>query len=426
MEHLQAGLGQRLGGGLFHRDVDGPDQLKDHADRVGGVQIVVHGVVKLLPVAVKGLGKGPLLGGHLPIGAVLDQKFQVALCGVQPVQGILGHDKGVSGIVQRRPILGREHKEADRLVPVGLRGLPHGKEIAQRLGHLLIVNVQEAVMQPVVDKFAAVGSLRLGNLVFMVGKLQVLPTAVDVDGLAQVAVGHGGTLDVPARPALSPGRVPIGLPRFRRLPEGEVQRVLLHIVHINAGPRLELLNGLVGEFPVIDKLFGAVVHISVHRVGIPLVNQGLHQVNDLLDVLRGLGVNGGVPHPQAMGVFEVLVDVLFRNGLGGGPLLIGPLDDLVVYIGEILHKGHLVAPVLQVAPQHVKEDHGAGVAHVNIVVDRGAAAIHLNLSGGEGDKLLFLPGHGVKQLHVGSPSCLSSLPVDGCGLNSSPARSGGS
>ena len=292
-------------------------------------------------------------------------------------------------------------------------------------------------MEPVVDELAAVGGLGLGDLVLVVRELQVLAAAVDVDGLAQVAVGHGGALNVPAGPALAPGGVPIGLTGLGGLPEGEVQGILLHVVDVDPSPCLEVLNGLVGEFSVVGKLLRAVVHIPVHRIGIALVDEGLDQVDDLGNVLRGLGVDGGVPHPQAVGVLEVLLDVLLGNGLGCGALLVGPVDDLVVHVGEVLHEGHLVPPVLQVPAQHVEEDHGPGIAHVDVVVDRGAAAVHLHLSRGDGDELLLLAGHGVKQLHVGSPSSVAFLllglrrsvrrrPGDAFYPGNSPAKPGGS
>lgn len=93
-------MASALGGVLLHCDVDGPHQLEDDADGVGGVQVIVHGVVELLAVAVKGLGEGLLLGGHVAVGAVLGQELQVALGGVEAFQGVLRHDEGVAGVVQ--------------------------------------------------------------------------------------------------------------------------------------------------------------------------------------------------------------------------------------------------------------------------------------------------------------------------------------
>ena len=62
-----------------------------------------------------------------------------------------------------------------------------------------------------------------------------------------------------------------------------------------------------------------------------------------------------------------------------GALLVGLVDDLVVDIGKVLHKGDAVPPVLQVPPQHVKDAEGPGVADVDEVIDGGAAGVHLHL-----------------------------------------------
>ena len=80
--------------------------------------------------------------------------------------------------------MGAEHKEPQHLQIVLLADLPHGKEVAQGLGHLLVVNVQKSVVHPVAGKGLAVGRLRLGDLVLMMGEDQILAAGMDVDLLA--------------------------------------------------------------------------------------------------------------------------------------------------------------------------------------------------------------------------------------------------
>ncbi len=86
-----------------------------------------------------------------------------------------------------------------------LQHLADGKEVAQRLAHLFAVDVHKAVVQPVVDKPAAIGPFRLGDLVFMVRKDQILTAAVDIKGGPQKPHAHGRAFDVPAGPPLAPG-----------------------------------------------------------------------------------------------------------------------------------------------------------------------------------------------------------------------------
>ena len=233
----------------------------------------------------------------------------------------------------------------------------------------------------------------------MVGEDQVLAAAVDIDGLAQVAVGHGGALDMPAGTAGAPGGIPGGLPGLRCLPQGKIHGVLLLLAHVDPGSGLEILQGLMAQLAVFPELRGAVVHVPVGGIGVALVDKGLDQSDDLGDVLRGLGMHRGFPHSQARRVLFVLGDILLRHLRGGDALFRRPADDLVVHVREVLHEGHVVAPVFQVAPEHVEEDDGPGVAHVDIVVHRGAAGVHAHLSRLQGLEIFILTAEGIVKLH---------------------------
>ena len=75
-------------------------------------------------------------------------------------------------------------------------------EIAEGLGHLLALDLQEAVVHPVVGHHRrAVGAAALRDLVLVVGEDEVDAAAVDVEHLAQRLLRHRRALDVPARAA---------------------------------------------------------------------------------------------------------------------------------------------------------------------------------------------------------------------------------
>ena len=103
---------------------------------------------------------------------------------------------------------------------------------------------------------------------------------------------------------------------------------------------------------------------------------------------------------QTLCVGEVLLDVLFRHFLGGDTLLVGTLDDFVVHIGEVLDEGHIVAAVFKITAQDIKEDDGAGIAHMDEVVHRGAAGVDAHLARLDGDEFFLLTGHGIENLHT--------------------------
>jgi hypothetical protein len=100
-------------------------------------------------------------------------------------------------------------------------------------------------------------------------------------------------------------------------------------------------------------------------------------------------------HPEA--VHGVPPDVLELGGdLGlGAPGGGGPLDDLVVDIGDVRDVVHLDARPLEVAAQHVVGEDVAAVPDVGRVVDRGPAHVERHLPGLPLGELAHLTGGGV-------------------------------
>ena len=299
--------------------------------------------------------------------------------------------------------MAHENEHTDAVIAVDPGGLAHGEEVAERLGHLAVIHIDKAVVHPVVDEFAAVRGFRLGDFVFVVRKRKVAAAAVNVDRLAEIAVGHGRAFDMPAGTARAPGRIPARLAGLRGLPERKVQRVFLHIVHIDARAGLKILDRLVGELAVSGKFERAVVHIAVDLVSIALFDQRLDDLNDLTDVFGRFGVHRRRTDTERRHVLPVLCNVFLRDLVGGDTLLVRALDDLVVHIGEVLHERDLVPAIFKIPAQHVKNHDGAGVAHMDVVVDRRPAGVHFYLSRFNGLELLQLHVHIVEYFH-----CISS------------------
>ncbi len=87
--------------------------------------------------------------------------------------------------------------------------VPHGKEVPQALGHLLALDLQHLVVHPDFRHLAGViGTAALGNLVFVVRKLQVQPAAVDIKRIAEQCLGHRGAFNMPAWTPTAPRRLP--------------------------------------------------------------------------------------------------------------------------------------------------------------------------------------------------------------------------
>ena len=120
-----------------------------------------------------------------------------------------------------------QHKEAQHLQIVFLTDFTDGKEISEGFGHLLVIDVQEAIVHPVICKGLVVCCLRLRDFILVMREDKILTACMDIDLLTQVLLGHDRTLNMPARTTLAPRGLPVRLAFFFRLPENEIGRILL-------------------------------------------------------------------------------------------------------------------------------------------------------------------------------------------------------
>ena len=290
--------------------------------------------------------------------------------------------------------MGGEHEEPQHLQVILLTDVPHREKISQRLGHFLIVNIQKSVVHPVFGKRFAVCRLRLGNLILVVGKNQVLAARMNIYLLPQVLLAHHRALDMPARSSLAPGRLPERLALLLRFPEHKVQRVLLLLLpghQKGTTAAAQIVQILVGKLAVSRKASRLKVNGAVLRhIGVSLVDQCLDHLDHAVDLAGRLGMRRCRLHMQRLHVLLALRDIALRNHGRVRALLVRFLDDLVVHVREVRHVIDVIAPVLHIAAHRVKHDHGSRVTNVNQVINRRSADVHADLSLLQGHKLLFL------------------------------------
>ena len=115
-------------------------------------------------------------------------------------------------------------------------------------------------------KRLAAGAFALRDLVLVVRELQVHAAAVDVEVLAEQRAAHRRALDVPAGPAAAVGAVPLGVVRLvglGRLPQHEVERVVLAVEHGHALAGAQLVERLARQLAVAGELAHREVHVAV-------------------------------------------------------------------------------------------------------------------------------------------------------------------
>ena len=134
-------------------------------------------------------------------------------------------------------------------------------------------------------------------------------------------------------------------------------------------PGAQRVEALAGQEAVAVDL----VHREVDAVGGLVGDAGVHEGGDQLDHVSdeggGVGGLGGPLHPEGIDGVPPHRLVL-RGDLGLAPALLrGPVDDVVVDVGDVRHETDLETLELEEAPQHVEDEGHAAVAEVRHVVD---------------------------------------------------------
>ena len=250
------------------------------------------------------------------------------------------------------------------------------------------------------DERLARRALALGDLVFVVREDEILAAAVDIQRLAEVFHAHRRAFDMPARTAHPPWRFPRRLARLLRLPDGEIHRMALVRVNVDARAALQILKVLAAELAVAGERLRIVVNVAVVAgIGQALVDQLLNQRDDIRDMLGRARIDRRALDAQRIRVGVIFLDEAIAQLLDGDALFVGAADHLIVDIGEVLNVLHFIAFVLQIAAQRVKHDKRARVADVEIVVDRRAAAVNAHLARLNGLELFLAAGLRIIDLH---------------------------
>ena len=338
------------------------------------------------------LGSGR--GGALPVAELLLRLFQALYREIDRLAVVRHEHRQPQHFA--RPLAAAELLRLEQVV--------HGDEVAEALAHLLALDLQEAVVEPVVGHhLRAVGAARLGDLVLMVREDQVEAAGMDVEHRPEIALAHRGALDVPAGAPPAPRRLPAGLLGRGLLPEDEIGRVPLVGVDGDARAGDVVREVAAAELAIVGHGIDREQHLAGRLVGVLAADQLGDERLHALDVVGGTRLVRGLERAEGLHVLEILLGRLLGDladrfverqaGIVAG----GAGVDLVVDVRDVAHIGNVpgAVEVAQQAEQQVEDDHRPGVADMGVVVDGGAAHVHAHVIGIEGDEILPGPGQRV-------------------------------
>ena len=223
----------------------------------------------------------------------------------------------------------------------------------------------------------------LSTLVFVVWELEVHAAAVQIETFAEQVEAHDYTLAVPARTAIAPRRRPTGFARLADFPQRKVGRVALVLGAEDlaiAATGKQALEILIRQESVVVHGLDTEIYAIGGGVGAIDCDQFANHLDHLVDVFGGVRDIGGAGHIEALHCVEPHVFAFASDLLPRAVLAFGPVDDLVVDVGDVADQANLNACPLEITTQHVVHQCGAAVTEVRRPVDRGAAEIDAEMA----------------------------------------------
>ena len=239
------------------------------------------------------------------------------------------------------------------------------------------------------------------EFVLVMREQQIVAAAMQIETLAEIAPAHRRALDMPARTAATPGRVPAGQVIGGGLPQDEIAGIALVGGDLHTGTGQQILRRAARQFAVIGIGAHREQHMTIGGIGVAAGDEFFDDGDHLRDIL-------GRPR------FDIRRQRAERRHVGveigerfGGDLqdrhtaFLGAGVDLVIDVGDVAHIGHARIEHAQQPGQHVEHHHGAGVADMGAVIDRRPADIHAHMAGIERGETLALPRQAVVQAQTG-------------------------
>ena len=266
-------------------------------------------------------------------------------------------------------------------------------------------------MRPVFRKLFTRQTFGLCNLVFVVGKNEVFPSAVDIYLIAERRAVHRRTLYVPAGAALAPGRLPAYLALFRRFPERKVGGVSLINVVVHPHAVEHIFNRPVGKTAVSFKAVHRKVNVAVLcGIGVSAVYELLNKVDYISDIFCSFEPKRRLADVELRHNF-----IYFFNHIGG--VLVRRYarfprfcDNLIVDVGIIARISDIITLFFKEFAHYVVNERLIAVTYVRLARNGYSARIHFDLTLFQGNEFFLRARERIINFHFLFPStCVQVL-----------------
>ena len=303
-----------------------------------------------------------------------------------------------------------QQEVADWFITELVRNIPYCKEVVERFGHFLVVNVDIAVVHPVTCKFFVRSTFTLCNFVFVVWEDKVLTAAVQVNCFTQMFAAHCRTFNMPARTAFAEWACPVWFTRFCSFPQGKVCSGFLDFANFNSCACFQFFQWLMAQFAIVLERVYTEVNVAVfNSICVSFVNKSLNNINDFRNMVRNSWTHICKANIQTLQVVIVFVFIFSCNSFKSNAFFNGTFDDFVINVCNVGNIFYLVAFVFKVTAQCVKNNCRAGIADVDIVVNCRAANVDFVFTFYQWNKLFFFAGKCVVNIHMFHKKVLSGL-----------------
>ncbi|MNZ56941.1 hypothetical protein D3C78_749020 [compost metagenome] len=119
----------------------------------------------------------------------------------------------------------------------------------------------------------------------MMGELQVLSAAMNINRITKQMTRHCGAFNMPSRATLAPWTVPMDFPRLSAFPKHKILRVFFTFIYIDPYTKLQLLDILSRKLTVIFKLIRTIKNIASILIGKTLTLQFGNKLNNHIHIV---------------------------------------------------------------------------------------------------------------------------------------------